>query len=145
MYTAQSLGTQRDHLETSPLPGARVARRAFPPGDTIVLSACRGGTGFVECGPEEAMPQKTSPDTPRDALKTLGRCCRTVAALLVSGLWPGWRFSDVESRLEALPMRQQTVIVGGTLALLAALAFVAAQAGIVGLLVYLLVVIVIAR
>lgn len=91
------------------------------------------------------MPQKTLPDTTRDVRRAVGRRCRTVAALLISGLWIGRSFSDVEERLGALPVRQQAVVVGGTLALLFAGAFVAAQAGIVGLLVYLLAVIVVAR
>ncbi len=91
------------------------------------------------------MPQNTLPNTTRDVLKAVGRRFRTIASLLISGLWPGRSFPEVETRLGALPARQQAVIVGGTLALLVAGAFVAAQAGVVGLLGYLLVVIVVAR
>lgn len=91
------------------------------------------------------MPQKTLPDTTREALRAAGRRCRTVAALLISGLWFGRGFSDVEAWLEALSMRQQVAIVVGTLGLLVAGAFIAAHAGTIGLLLYLLGVIVVAR
>lgn len=91
------------------------------------------------------MPQNTFPESTRDALKAVGRRCRTVAALLIAGLWPGRSFPEVDARLETLTAREQAWIVGGTLALLVAGAFVAAHAGSLGLLAYLLVVIVVAR
>lgn len=91
------------------------------------------------------MPHNTFPDSTRDALKGIGRRCRTVAALLISGLWPGRGFLEVEAQLEALPAREQALIVGGTLVLLMAGAFFAAHGGVLGLLAYLLVVIVVAR
>jgi hypothetical protein len=91
------------------------------------------------------MPHNTFPDSTREALKAIGRRCRTVAALLISGLWPRRGFPEVEAQLETLPAHEQALIVGGTLVLLVAGAFFAAQVGILGLLAYLLVVIVVAR
>lgn len=91
------------------------------------------------------MPQNTIPQSTRDALKAIGRRCRTVAALLIAGLWPGRGFPDIEAQLETLPTREQSLVVGGTLGLLMGGAFFAAQGGILGLLAYLLIVIVVAR
>jgi hypothetical protein len=91
------------------------------------------------------MPHNTVPDFTRDALRAIGRRCRTVAALLIAGLWPKRDFPEVEAQLEALPVREQAIVVGGTVALLVAGAFFAAQVGVLGLLAYLLVVIVVAR
>jgi len=90
------------------------------------------------------MPHNTFPDSTREALKAIGRRCRTIAALLISGLWPRRGFVEVEAQLD-LPTREQAFIVGGTLVLLVAGAFFAAQVGILGLLTYLLVVIIVAR
>lgn len=74
-----------------------------------------------------------------------GRLCRTAAAVLIAGLSPRRTFGDLESMIEAAPLRDQAVIVCGTLALLLAGAVGAAQFGVVGLLVYWMAVILIAR
>lgn len=74
-----------------------------------------------------------------------GLACRSVAVALLSGWLTGRDFAEVESRLAARPAGEQAAIVGAVLAALFLLALLAAQAGIVGLLIYGLAVVVVAR
>ena len=64
------------------------------------------------------------------------RLCRTVASALIAGVARRGDVDGVEARLAAMPVRDQTLIVGATLLALAALSFVAAQFGIIGLAVF---------
>lgn len=78
-------------------------------------------------------------------VQRIGGLCRNVSATLIAGVWRRHSVRDVRDRLAAMPKRDEAMIVGGVLVLLALLAFVAAQFGPVGLLVYLLGVIVVAN
>lgn len=78
-------------------------------------------------------------------LRHVGLACRNVAVALLSGWLTGRDFAEVESRLAARPVGEQTAIVGGVLAALFLLALLAAQAGLVGLCLYGIAVVVIAR
>ena len=88
-------------------------------------------------------------DTPTVTLRALlcrvWRSCRTVSALLIAGLWRRHSFAETERWLDRLPPGRHRAVVAGTLVTLVGGAFLAAHAGVVGLLVYLLVVILIAR
>lgn len=79
------------------------------------------------------------------SLRSAAHLCRSVAVALISGLRPAMTFEQVEARVAARPVGDQTMIVGGTLALLFLLALIAAQIGWVAMLVYWLAVIVVAR
>jgi hypothetical protein len=74
-----------------------------------------------------------------------GTLCRTVAAVLIAGVWRRRGVAEVRDRLAALPAREEAVVVGGVLLLLALLALAAAQFGPVGILLYLLAVVVVAN
>lgn len=74
-----------------------------------------------------------------------GTLCRTVAATLIAGVWRRHGVRDVRDRLAAMPARDEAIVVGGVLLLLALLAFGAAQFGPVGLLLYFLAVILVAN
>jgi len=91
------------------------------------------------------MAQRIFPSTARDAAHRAGRLARTVAALLIAGLWPRREFEAVEQDLGQAPLREQAVVVGTVIGLLAAGAFFAAQFGLIGLGVYWMAVILIAR
>lgn len=71
--------------------------------------------------------------------------CRNVAATLIAGVWRRHSAADVRDRLEAMPTRDEALVVGGVLLLLALLALIAAQFGPIGLLVYFLAVVVAAN
>lgn len=85
------------------------------------------------------------PQTPAGLARRTGRLCRTATVVLVAGLSRHRSFADIERTIEGAPIRDQIAIVAGTLSLLVAGAFGAAQFGVVGLLVYWLIVILIAR
>ncbi len=91
------------------------------------------------------MRQDTLSATLRALLCGLWRSCRTVSALLISGLWRRRSFAETERWLDRLPPGRHGAVVAATLGALVGGAFLAAHAGVVGLLVYLLAVIVIAR
>lgn len=78
-------------------------------------------------------------------LRTIGLAARNVAVCLLSGWLTGRDFADVESRLAGRPVGEQTAIVGAVLAALFLLALLAAQAGIIGLCLYGLAVVAVAR
>lgn len=71
--------------------------------------------------------------------------CLWVSAALIAGLWPGRGVSEVTAWIERAPTAQQRGIVFGTLAALLAASFGAATFGLVGLCLFWLVVIMIAR
>ncbi len=73
----------------------------------------------------------------------LGALCRNAAAALVAGVWRKASVAEVRDRLAALPVRDQVAIVGGILTALLLLSLLAAQFGIVGMLVFWLTVVVI--
>jgi len=75
----------------------------------------------------------------------LGLLCRTVAVTLLSGWLTGRDFAEVERRLAARPVPEQATIVGAVLGALFLLALLFAQAGLVGLCLYGLAVVVVAR
>jgi hypothetical protein len=78
-------------------------------------------------------------------IRQAGLLCRTVAVTLLSGWLTGRSFAEVEARLADRPVAEQSAIVGAVLAALFLLALLAAQAGIVGLCLYGLAVVVVAR
>ncbi len=81
----------------------------------------------------------------RTRFRPLGLLCRTVAVTLLSGWLTRRDFAEVESRLAARPVAEQAAIVGAVLGALFLLALLAAQAGAVGLCLYGLAVVVVAR
>jgi len=83
-------------------------------------------------------------NTARNAGVTAGRLCRSGAAMLIAGVTRS-TLKEAENRLAVAPLRDQTIVVTVVLGLLVAGAFAAAQFGIVGLLIYWLLVIVAAR
>lgn len=78
-------------------------------------------------------------------LRPLGIACRNVAIALLSGWLTGRSFDELEARLSARPTGEQALIVGAVLAALFLLALLAAQAGLVGLALYGLAVVLVAR
>lgn len=75
----------------------------------------------------------------------LARHCRSVALLLLAGIFRNWSFEVLERRVSMLPPRQQVAITGSVLGLLLAAALVAAQFGPLGLSAYFLAVVLLAR
>ena len=85
------------------------------------------------------------PQVVRQALLRGGTLFRRVAATLIAGLWPGRTLREVDDALAARPTGQQTAIIGGVLFCLVLAGFFAAQFGWIGILVFWMLVIVIAR
>ncbi len=85
------------------------------------------------------------PQVVRQALARGGTVSRRVAATLIAGLWPGRNLRDVDKALAAKPPRQQTTIIGALLLCLVLAGFFAAQFGWIGILVFWMVVILLAR
>ena len=75
----------------------------------------------------------------------LSTLCRTAAVTLLGGLVPRMTADEIEARLRTRPGREQTAIVGATLLALFLLAVLAAQFGWIGMLVFWMAVIVVAR
>ena len=75
-------------------------------------------------------------------LAAAGQMCRTVTAALIAGVWRRRSISEVERSIKRLGLREQAGIVGGVLGLMFLLSLFAAQFGIVGLVVFWLLVIV---
>ena len=76
-------------------------------------------------------------------LVPLGHLCRTVAAALIAGVWRRSSIGEVEARLKRFGVREQTWIVGGVLGLMSLCSLFAAQFGLIGVLVFLLLVVLI--
>lgn len=87
--------------------------------------------------------RSTGSDT--DFLSSAGRLCRTVAIALIAGVRRGLDYDEVEARICALPVREQAVVTGATLAVLFALSLVAAQFGLIGMSLFWLAVILLVR
>ncbi|MEL6798674.1 MAG: hypothetical protein AAFR34_02080 [Pseudomonadota bacterium] len=68
---------------------------------------------------------------------------RLAASALIAGVARRYSVKDVNDRLAAKPLKEQGLIVGGVMLLLFLAAILAAQFGIVGMLVYLIALIVI--
>lgn len=66
----------------------------------------------------------------------LGSICRNASAALISGVWRKTSVSEVRDRIAGLPVRDQVLVVGGVLMALLLLSLLAAQFGIVGMLVF---------
>jgi len=81
----------------------------------------------------------------KHALSPIASASLNVVALLVSGVARRIGIEDARDRIAALGQRDQALVVGGTLGLLFLLSLFAAQFGVIGLLVYALAIIVIAR
>ncbi len=81
----------------------------------------------------------------RSTFRPIEVASRNAAALLISGVARRFGVDDVRDRIEARPPREQAVIVGGTLGFLFLLSLLAAQFGWVGMLIFFLAVIVVAR
>lgn len=71
-----------------------------------------------------------------------GITCRRAAATLVGGFLRNRPLAEIDAALAARPAREQALLVGGVLAALALLSFLAAQFGVVGMLGFWLAVIV---
>jgi hypothetical protein len=84
-------------------------------------------------------------ETLRRTLAPLGAAALNVTALVVAGVARRFGVQDVRDRIEALSLRDQTLVTGGVLGLLFLLSLFAAQFGVVGMLVFFLGVILIAR
>ena len=81
----------------------------------------------------------------RQVLFRGGTLCRRGASTLIAGLWPGHSLHDVDHALAALPVRQQAAITSGVFLGLVMAGIFAAQFGWIGILLFWLAVIVIAR
>ena len=81
----------------------------------------------------------------RDLLSRGAVLCRTCAATLIAGLWPGRDLRDVNARLSGCPVGQQAAITAAVLGLLFLLGLVAAQFGWIGILLFWMAVIFVAR
>lgn len=68
---------------------------------------------------------------------------RVAAVAVIAGVWRKRGMKATHDRVAALPARDQAVIVGGVLAVLAGLCLLAAQFGVIGLLALALVVVLI--
>lgn len=79
------------------------------------------------------------------ALRSAALTCRTVAVCLLSGWLTGRSFDEVETRLADCSVREQAVVVLAVLAALFLAALLAAQAGVIGLGLYGLAVVLVAR
>ena len=78
-----------------------------------------------------------------DTISGIGRSCRTVALALIAGVSRKTGFHGLETRVAALPLREQAILTGATLALILGLSLFAAQFGLVGLAFYLLAIVLI--
>lgn len=85
------------------------------------------------------------PHTSPSVLAPLARTARTVASALIAGFRRGEDADRVEARLRMLPVRDQALIVGATLAGLFTASLLAAQFGLPGLLAFMLAVIILVR
>jgi len=74
-----------------------------------------------------------------------GRLARSASLLLVAGLWPKQDFADVDKRVSALSVPAQSTIVAAVLAALFCTAMIAAQFGWLGMGIYWMLIILIAR
>jgi hypothetical protein len=81
----------------------------------------------------------------RPALTSAALLCRNVVVALLSGWLTGRSFDEVERRLAARPLSEQVVITGATLLALFLLALLAAQGGVIGLGLYGIAVVLVAR
>jgi hypothetical protein len=78
-------------------------------------------------------------------LSRIGTLCRGAAATLIARLWPGHTVRDVDRRLAACPARQQAMVTGGVMLVLLLLSLFVAQFGWIGILLFWLGVILVAR
>ena len=78
-------------------------------------------------------------------LSPIAALARSVSAALIAGVWRRRSQDEVEARLKALPGREQALITGAVLSALLLTSLLFAQAGLVGLAVFLLLVILIVR
>lgn len=69
----------------------------------------------------------------RQILTPVARQCRNATVALIAGLWPGRSIGEIESRLIALPLRQQGWVVTSVLGMMGLISLFAAQFGILGL------------
>jgi hypothetical protein len=82
---------------------------------------------------------------PERLTTTVATLCRTAAVTMLAGLVPRLTAEEIEERLLARPRRERAAIVGATLLALFLLAVLAAQFGWIGMLVFWMAVIVVAR
>lgn len=78
-------------------------------------------------------------------LAALGRQSRRVACALIAAFWPGREAAEIEERIVRQPMSRQVLVVGSALGALFFASLFAAQFGVVGMLVFLMLVIVVLR
>lgn len=77
----------------------------------------------------------------RSIVQPAARACRTVALGVISGIYRRLGHDEIEARIAARPQREQALIVGLTLCGLALTSLLFAQFGVIGMLVFLLLVI----
>ncbi len=75
----------------------------------------------------------------------LARHCRSVAVLVLSGIFRSQPFEVIERRVAMLPVSRQAAITGAVLGLLLAVALVAAQFGPLGLAAYFIAIVLLVR
>lgn len=78
-------------------------------------------------------------------LKRVGEMCRTCATMVIAGVWRTRSFGEVEARVLALPPAHQVALTIIVLGFLFALSLFAAQFGWLGIIVFWLAVIALAR
>lgn len=61
---------------------------------------------------------------------------RIAAVALIAGVWRRHGMKETHDRIAAMPFRDQALVVSGVLAVLAGLCLLAAQFGLVGLLIF---------
>jgi hypothetical protein len=66
-------------------------------------------------------------------LVTVGRTCRTVAVAIIAGFRRGQSFDEHETRIAALPVKEQVLLTSLVLSGLFACSLIAAQFGLIGL------------
>ena len=76
------------------------------------------------------------------SLRPVARACRSVAVGIIGGFRRSMTHDEIEARLSARPLAEQTLIVAATLVGLAATSLLFAQFGVVGVLVFFVLVVV---
>lgn len=75
-------------------------------------------------------------DTNTNISSRFGKLCRSVAVMVIAGVYRSRSAEEINQTLKSRPLRQQTLITASVLALLFGLSLVAAQFGWVGMLIF---------
>jgi len=85
------------------------------------------------------------PESAPSPLHRAGLLCRSVVVSLLSGWLTGQEYRQVEKRIAARPVAEQAILVGGVLTVLFVLAILAAHGGLIGMALYGLAIVIVAR